>query len=363
MKRMIHRIALLVLIATFVRMTLAGPPIPQQPVAGTFSIVACDPLMQEWGVAVQSKFLGVGAGVPFAKAGIGAIATQSWANTTYGPRGLELLKLGADASRALDVLLASDENAKHRQVGIVDRTGKAAAWTGESCMPFAGHITGEGFTVQGNILTSQAVIEAMAESFRTSTGPLGLRLIKALHAAQEKGGDSRGRQSAALLVVREGAGYSGFDDRFIDLRVDDHPDPIVELERIYYLHEQTFQGDAYIRTTISALKNRNQELADRAMNRLTEILDKYPHNAQLLNAVAWELATNDFRLQDALKYARCAVDLEPQDANIWDTLGETYARLGQYDEAVRAEDRALELSKGAAEFKAKRDTWAEKRTN
>lgn len=336
----------------------AQPPLILEPVAGTYSIVAYDPLMQEWGVAVQSKFLGVGAGVPWAKAGVGAIATQAWANMTYGPKGLDLLSFGADASETLSILVNQDENKAHRQVGIVDRNGKADAWTGESCMPFAGHIIGDGYAVQGNILASKAVIEAMSDAFRNSEGPLGLRLIRVLQAAEAAGGDKRGRQSAALLVVREAAGYSGFDDRFIDLRVDDHPNPIMELERIYYLHELTFQSDAYIRTTIHALKNHNTALADRSMNRVVEILDKSPQNAQLFNAVAWELAIHNFRLDDALKYAHCAVELAPGDANIWDTLGEVHARLGQYEEAVRAEAHAIDLNKDSAEFKEKQKTWA-----
>ena len=210
-----------------------------RPVA-TFSIVAYDPENGDLGVAVQSKFLAVGAVVPWAKAGVGAVATQSWANTTYGPEGLKLMAEGLSAQEALDKLVEADEERDRRQAGVVDARGNAAAYTGQGCFDWAGHIVGEGFACQGNILVSEDTVQAMARTFEESEGELSDRLAAALEAGQEAGGDSRGRQSAALLVVREKGGYGGFNDRWIDLRVDDHPTPIQELKRLLALHKLYF---------------------------------------------------------------------------------------------------------------------------
>jgi uncharacterized Ntn-hydrolase superfamily protein len=203
----------------------------------TFSIVARDIQAGELGIAVQSKFLAVGAVVPWARTGVGAIATQSWANTTYGPHGLELLANGLSASEALAQLTREDEGRALRQAGIVGLNGTPATYTGEECFPWAGGRVGEHYTCQGNILVGEETVLAMARTFEETSGHLCDRLVAALAAGQAAGGDSRGQQSAALLVVREGGGYSGFNDRFIDLRVDDHPRPIEELHRILQLHK------------------------------------------------------------------------------------------------------------------------------
>ncbi|GBC99138.1 hypothetical protein HRbin17_01659 [bacterium HR17] len=205
---------------------------PQVDLTGTFSIVAFDPKTGDLGVAVASKFLAVGAVVPYAQAGVGAIATQSFANTTFGPKGLALLKKGMTPSQVLKQLLANDKDRELRQVGIVDAKGRAAAFTGKKCLPWAGHIVGKGFAVQGNILAGEQVVKAMAKAFQEAKGELAERLMAALEAGEEAGGDARGKQSAAILVVRKGAGYGGFNDRYIDLRVDDHPEPVKELKRI-----------------------------------------------------------------------------------------------------------------------------------
>ena len=203
----------------------------------TFSIVARDLQKGELGIAVQSKFLGVGAVVPWAKAGVGAIATQSWANTSYGPQGLELLGKGVPASDVIAELIGNDEHRAKRQVGVIGVLGAPATYTGEECFPWAGGYIGEHFACQGNILVGEDTVLAMARTFEETDGLLCDRLIAALAAGQEAGGDSRGQQSAALLVVREKGGYEGFNDRFIDLRVDDHPQPIDELNRILQLHK------------------------------------------------------------------------------------------------------------------------------
>ena len=213
-----------------------------KPIA-TFSIVAYDPGREEWGVAVQSKFLAVGAVVPWARAGAGAVATQSYANLTYGPDGLRLMAEGHSAAEAIATLTAADQQQALRQVGMVDAAGNAAAFTGEDCYDWAGHITGERYACQGNILVP-GTIEAMAgkfEAVRGGEGELADWLVLALAAGQEAGGDSRGRQSAAVLVVREGGGYGGNNDRYLDLRVDDDPFPIRELQKLLQMHHLLFQ--------------------------------------------------------------------------------------------------------------------------
>lgn len=203
----------------------------------TYSIVARDLERGELGIAVQSKFLSVGAVVPWAKAGVGAIATQALANTSYGAQGLNYLAAGRSAQETLEQLLAGDEGRADRQVGIIGMTGQPVSFTGERCFHWAGGLTGEHYACQGNILVSGDTVEAMARTFEETGGLLCDRLLAALAAGQAAGGDGRGQQSAALLVVKEGAGYGGYTDRFIDLRVDDHPTPIDELKRILELHK------------------------------------------------------------------------------------------------------------------------------
>lgn len=208
----------------------------------TFSIVAYDPDRQEWGVAVQSKFLAVAAVVSWARVSAGAVATQSYANLSYGPDGLDLMSQGVPADEALATLTAKDEDIDLRQVGVVDREGRAAAFTGQGCHDWAGHIVGDGFTCQGNILVP-GTVEAMAakyEAVRGREGELADWLVAALAAGQAAGGDSRGRQAAGVLVVRENGGYGGKTDRYLDLRVDDDPYPIRKLEQLIQMHHLFF---------------------------------------------------------------------------------------------------------------------------
>jgi uncharacterized Ntn-hydrolase superfamily protein len=206
----------------------------------TFSVVARDPATGDLGVAVQSKFLAVGPVVTHARAGVGAVATQAWANVSYGPRGLELLAAGATPRQAVDVLTEGDDGRDQRQLGIVDARGRVAASTGGGCLDWAGHVTGDGFTCQGNILVSGATVEAMAAAMGDLGKPFPDRLVAALAAGQAAGGDARGQQSAAVLVVRPGGGYGGLSDRLLDLRVDDHQAPIDELRRLLDLHDLYF---------------------------------------------------------------------------------------------------------------------------
>ena len=212
-----------------------------QPIT-TFSIVAYDPGRKEWGVAVQSKFLAAAAMVSFARANAGAVATQSYANVAYGPDGLHMMMAGKSAQEAIEKLTAADQQRALRQVGMVDKSGNAFSFTGEDCMPWAGHIAGEGFACQGNILIP-GTVEAMAKTFekvRKGPGELADWLVEALMAGQEAGGDKRGRQAAGVLVVRENGGYGGNNDRYLDLRVDDHPEPIQELKKLVGMHHLFF---------------------------------------------------------------------------------------------------------------------------
>jgi uncharacterized Ntn-hydrolase superfamily protein len=208
----------------------------------TFSIVAYDPSSDppEWGVAVASKFLSVGAAVPWASAGIGAVATQALANLAYGPDGLRMLASGRTASEVVHALTGPDELREQRQVGVVDANGQTATFTGSECLDWAGGVTGKHYACQGNILTGPEVVEQMATAFETSPGELGVRLLAALKAGDAVGGDRRGRQGAALYVVREGGGYGGGIDKAADLRVDDHESATDELLRLWDLHRLYF---------------------------------------------------------------------------------------------------------------------------
>jgi uncharacterized Ntn-hydrolase superfamily protein len=207
----------------------------------TYSIVACDLDARRWGVATQSKFLGVGSIVPWAEAEVGAIATQSYANPRYGPDGLALLREGLSAEEVVERLTSADDGREHRQLGVVDAHGGSATYTGSECHDWAGGRTGDGYAAQGNILVSGATVDALAETFEATAGkPLEERLLDCLDAAQAAGGDSRGQQSAALLVVEKDGGYAGLWDVVFDLRVDDHPRPLEDLRRLHGLHVQLF---------------------------------------------------------------------------------------------------------------------------
>jgi uncharacterized Ntn-hydrolase superfamily protein len=210
-------------------------------VVATYSIVACDLEADQWGVAVQSKFLAVGSVVPWAEPRVGAIATQSYANPRYGPDGLALLREGRSAEEVVELLTAADDGRAQRQVGVVDAEGRAATFTGEACHDWAGGRTGNGYAAQGNILVSHETVDALAVTFEQN-GHLSLaeRLVECLAAAQAAGGDRRGQQSASLLIVEKDAGYANLSDVVVDLRIDDHELPIVELRRLHGLHNEVF---------------------------------------------------------------------------------------------------------------------------
>ena len=213
----------------------------REPLVATYSIAACDLEAGEWGVATQSKFLAVGSVVPWAEPHVGAIATQAYANPRYGPDGLDLLRAGRSAQEVVAALTEADADRDHRQIGVVDAKGGAATFTGTGCDDWAGGRTGEGYAAQGNILVSEDTVEAIAETFEANAGPaLAERLIDCVAAGQAAGGDSRGQQSAALLVVAKDGGYGGLSDILVDLRIDDHEHPIPELQRLYGLHQAIF---------------------------------------------------------------------------------------------------------------------------
>jgi uncharacterized Ntn-hydrolase superfamily protein len=211
------------------------------PLVSTYSIAACDLDRGEWGVGVQSKFLAAGSIVPWAEPGVGAVATQALANPRYGPDGLALLRDGLSADATIAALVAADEGRDDRQVGVVDAQGRAATYTGKACLDWAGGKSGPGYAAQGNILVSEETVAGLVHGFEAGAGrPLAERLVDALTAAQLAGGDRRGQQAAGLLVVQKDGGYGGMDDVLVDLRVDDHPEPVAELKRIYGMHQLLF---------------------------------------------------------------------------------------------------------------------------
>jgi uncharacterized Ntn-hydrolase superfamily protein len=236
----INLAAILILFIVFSNQLIAQDKNKEKKLIATFSIVACDPEAGEVGVAVASRFFAVGTVVPWAKADVGAVATQSFANTSFGWRGLELMEKGASPEEIVKILLRSDDNPTQRQFGIVTADGKSATYTGENCLPWAGGRNGKNYAVQGNILTGEDVVDVMENTFLKTKGTLADRMYTALLAGNEKGGDSRGKQSAALIVYKTGAGYGGYNDRAIDIRVDDHAEPFKELGRILNIAQMNY---------------------------------------------------------------------------------------------------------------------------
>jgi uncharacterized Ntn-hydrolase superfamily protein len=260
-----------------------------EPVVATYSIVACDLDRAQWGVATQSKFLAVGSVVPWAEAQVGAVATQSYANPQYGPDGLALLRQGLPAKEVVQRLTEADDGRGQRQLGIVDGRGGAATYTGSECHDWAGGRTGDGYATQGNILVSAETVDALAETFEGSAGrPLAERLLDCLDAAQAAGGDKRGQQSAALLVVEKDAGYAGLSDVIVDVRVDDHSLPLEELRRIYRLHDALFG-----RTP----KEEWLDVDDELRRELTERLARLGHSGELEQAYGDWAGTENYEMR------------------------------------------------------------------
>ena len=310
----------------------------------TFSIVACDTVTQELGVAVQSKYFSVGATVPWAEAGVGAVATQANVNPSLGPQALALLRSGLSAPEVMRALAAADTAWDGRQFGIVDAKGRVANWTGKRCLDWAGGETGVAFACQGNILAGPAVVQGMARAFRETRGELAERLLAALEAAQAAGGDKRGQQSAALIVVRPSATHPEYRERYIDLRVEDHKTPIKELRRVWQIHQGFHLANAHLTYATELEAAGKPELAklerDRVGETLQRALSRGERDPSVLNGLAWACASNAIFLEDARKAAERAVNADPRNVDILDTLGEVYFRLGENAKAVEVETRA-----------------------
>lgn len=314
---------------------------------GTFSIVAYDSVTQELGVAVQSKYFSVGTAVPWAEAGVGAVATQATVNMSFGKQALALLAGGVPPEETLRALAATDSLWESRQVGIVDAHGRAVSWTGKRCLDWAGGVTGPGFACQGNILAGPAVVEGMARAFREGQGELAERLIAALEAGQAAGGDRRGQQSAALIVVRPSRTNPEFRERYVDLHVEDHKTPIRELRRLWQIFEGFHGAGRHLAYAAEYDAAGRRELAQRERNRVGETLRralarKEP-DASLLNGLAWSCATNDIFLQEAREAAEQAARLEPRNIDILDTLAEVCFRQGNRTKAIEVESRAATI--------------------
>lgn len=322
---------------------------------GTFSIVAYDSATGEIGVAVQSKAFSVGSAVAWAEAGIGAIATQALTNQSFGPRGLELLRKGLTSKEVLARLLEDDQGRDDRQVAVIDSRGNAVNFTGSRCLAWAGGRVGLNYACQGNILASEKVVDEMAKAFEKTEGELAERLLAALVAAQAAGGDKRGMQSAALLVVRDHPDFPEYRYRYIDLRVEDHPDPINELIRLYRMHEKTDLLEAHLRFAEYYRRLGREEAATREMNivggMLRRALEEESQDAELLNNLAWVCATSDIFLEESLKAAERAVSLKPDAPHILDTLAEVQFRLGMVQQAISTIKKAIALDPESQYYK------------
>ena len=314
---------------------------------GTFSIVAFDPVTKELGVAVQSKYFSVGTDVPWARAEVGAVATQATVNPAFGPRALAMLKRGIPASQVMKALSKNDPQWQNRQVGIVDARGRAVSHTGKSTITWAGGQTGSGFAVQGNILAGPMVVSEMARAYRQLKGELAERLITALEAGQLAGGDKRGQQSASLLVVRPSKTNPEFEERYVDLRVEDHPTPIKELRRLWQIRQGYKGADVHLLSARQYDSAGRKDLAkmERARVRdiLTSALARDEKDPGMLNGLAWACATNSIYLKDALRAAERAVELAPKNVDIMDTLAEVHFRMGNAGKAIEVEERAARI--------------------
>jgi uncharacterized Ntn-hydrolase superfamily protein len=325
----------------------APPPAVAIVQTGTFSIVACDTVTQELGVAVQSKYFSVGEVVPWAEAGVGAVATQANVNASLGPRALALLREGLTAPEVMRALAASDSGWDGRQFGIVDARGRSANWTGKRCLDWAGGETGPAFAVQGNILAGKGVVDGMARAFRETRGELGERLLAALEAAQVAGGDKRGMQSAAMVVVRPSATNPEYRQRYIDLRVEDHKTPIKELRRVWEIHQGFHLAGAHLLYATQLESAGRPDLAklerDRVGETLERALKRGERDPSVLNGLAWACASNAIFLDGARRAAERAVRAEPKNVDILDTLAEVYFRLGNNAKAIEVETRAARI--------------------
>jgi uncharacterized Ntn-hydrolase superfamily protein len=313
----------------------------------TFSIVAYDSVTQELGVAVQSKYFSVGRVVPWAEAGVGAVATQATVNPSYGIQGLAMLRSGLTPAQILAAMAVNDSLWPSRQVALVDARGNAATWTGPKCIDWAGGESGPGFACQGNILAGPAVVAEMSRAYRAARGELAERLLAAMEAGQKAGGDKRGMQSMALIVVRPSTTHPEFAHRYIDLRVEDHKDPFKEMRRLLQIHHGFHGVAAHLDYAEQYEREGRRELAVLERNRVRETIERAlarnEKDASMLNGLAWACATRDIFLDEARRAAERAVALEPRNTDILDTLAEVYFRSGDPKRAIEVETRASRI--------------------
>lgn len=322
----------------------------------TFSIVAMDPETEEWGVAVSSKVPDVGYIVPWIEAGVGAVATQAYSNPYFGPWALKELREGKSADEALAFVLKKDTVPERRQVGIVDKDGNSAAHTGKENNEWAGHKTATCVSVQGNILTGGEVVDSMFAVFQRTEGPLAERLLRAIEAGEAAGGDSRGKQSAALYVMRKRGGYLGVDDRLVDLKVLDNPEPVEELRRLFEMWKYLYMATAYLRLAEEE-EDKTDLFLKKTHSLLLMALESELNDPNVYNNLAWEFATRKKYPEETLKAAKKAYQLAPDEANIMDTLAEAYFAIGNYEKAVFYEKKALEKEPDNEFFKKQLDKF------
>ncbi len=310
------------------------------PLQATFSIVAVDSATGEYGVAVASKVPDVGFVVPWIEPGVGAVASQAQSNPYLGPWVLDYLSGGEGAEEALEHALGKDTLAESRQVGVVDKNGNAAAHTGEATSAWAGHRVAPFVSVQGNILTGAGVVDSMLAVFGRTKGPLAERLLCAVEAGEAAGGDKRGKQSAALTVMRKRGGYQGADDRLIELKVVDHPEPVQELRRQFNVVKYVFLAPAYLRLADEE-KGRSEIFLSMTYALLTDALKSDIEDAGVFNNLAWEFALRKVYPLETIEAALRAHELDPEDANIMDTVAEAYYAKGDFKHAIHYEEEAL----------------------
>jgi uncharacterized Ntn-hydrolase superfamily protein len=340
------------LLASIVIVSLAMTPVTagartgEHRLVATFSIVAVDTANGEVGVAVASRFLAVGSVVPWVRADVGAVATQSLAKTTFGTEGLALLEDGLTPQDALNRLLSADDRADTRQIGIVNARGESATFTGERCHEWAGGVRGPGYAIQGNRLLYEDVLYAMQRAFTASRGTLSERLLETLRAAETAGGDRLGKQAAALIVERKGGGYGGGNDRYVDLRVDDSETPIADLARLYDQHAKTFLPAVHIRLGQEARARGDRERAEIEYTRVVylyrEAIRKDPRDPEPKNALAWFFARRRTNLDEALILAREARG-KNSSWEVLDTLAEIHWARGEFRAAQNFAKQALEV--------------------
>ncbi len=300
--------------------------------AHTYSIVAFDKSTGELGVAVQSHWFSVGSVVPWVKAGVGAVATQSFVEPSYGPLGLELMRAGKSAEESLAALLKADKNEASRQVGMVDARGKAAAHTGKNCIPEAGHFIGDGFSCQANLMLNNTVWKAMARAFETTKGELVDRLLAALEAAEQEGGDIRGKQSAAVIVVKGKSSGVWWKDRIYDLRIEDHPNPVPELKRLIRLNKaynHMNKGDEFL------TENKVAE----AVKEYTKGMEIYPDNPEMIFWPAVTMASSG-KVEESLPLFRKVFAMDPN----WTVLLLRLPKVGQFPDDKKLIQRILDLA-------------------